>query len=366
MMVFSYLWLLIGINSVNLLDGADGFATSIGLVMSLALSTIAIHVGNFPLAIVALAAAGSMAGFLRYNFPPATAYLGDTGSMLIGMFVSSMALVCPSKKAAAIGFFAPIALLAIPLFDTTAAIVRRRLTGRSIYTVDRGHLHHALLRKGFGPRKSLVLFLSMCLMTATGGTLSVVYEQSLYAIASVLAVVIFLLVGRVFGFSELRLIFTIFKAFVGSFFVAADHPDKTRHVSVQIQGDRDWDLCWQVLREFASKSQLYRMTMDINLPWLHESFHAKYQQTDAQVPTDELWSAQLPLTADDRVIGRVVVTSGIRQASFAETVTELADVLNSLQPYLKKTMTRQEGIQTPTNDQPAPIDPAEFRTDQAT
>ena len=364
MLIFSYIWLLLGINSVNLLDGADGFATTIGLLMSLSFATISCHSGELPLVIVAMVAAGSMLGFMRYNFPPASAYLGDTGSMLIGMFVASMALVCSSKHTATFGFFAPIALLAIPLFDTTAAIVRRRLTGRSIYTVDRGHLHHALLRKGFGPRKALLLFFSMCLMTTIGGTLTIVGGHVEYAIASVVAVIIFLLVGRVFGFAELRLIFTLCWSFISSFFVAPKNDQKTRHVSVQLQGDRDWDLCWQVLREFASKSQLHQMTMDLNLPWLHESFHAKYQQTEFHVSSDEQWSAELPLCVEDRIIGRVDVIGDVNRSAFTETVCELSDVLASLEPYLLKTMALHERLEAPSEKVPAQLSHPPFSAGQ--
>src|SRR5262249_8496162 len=98
------------------------------------------------------ALAGALLGFLRYNFPPATIFLGGSGSMLVGLVIGVLAIQSSLKAPATIALVAPLATLAIPIIDTAAAIVRRKLTGRSTYTTDRGHLHHCLLSKGFSSR----------------------------------------------------------------------------------------------------------------------------------------------------------------------------------------------------------------------
>ncbi len=354
-------WILVGINSVNLLDGADGFASTIGFLMSVALCIMALHLGRAADALILAAAAGAILGFLRYNFPPATAYLGDAGSMLIGLFVSAMAIRCASKEAATYAFLAPIALLAIPMVDTVAALIRRRLTGRSVFAVDRGHLHHALIRKGYGPRKALLMFFGMCLMTATGGTLSLVYRQAEYAFISIAAVVLFLFVGKVFGIAEFQLIANRSAALVRSFVIFPQrNPRLSSHqVSVRLQGDKNWDACWQALRDFAQTCKLQRMTMDLNLPWLHESFHAKYHQLDRNSLDDELWSSEVPLVSDDRVIGRLYLEGEIHESSFFEVVTVLFQVLEKLQPILRDTIASV----TPTlesDDEYASIQSLEF------
>ncbi|MCP4778375.1 MAG: undecaprenyl/decaprenyl-phosphate alpha-N-acetylglucosaminyl 1-phosphate transferase, partial [Planctomycetaceae bacterium] len=323
----AYAWILIGINSVNLLDGADGFATTIGIVTSVALCVMALGLAfqipfdvdslsqqnqratHFRDAIVCAAMASALMAFLKFNFPPATAFLGDAGSMLIGLFIAAMAIKSGAKQALSYAFLAPIALLAIPMFDTLAAILRRKLTGRSIYDTDRGHLHHALMGKGFGPRKSLLLFFAMCLMTATGGTMALIYKQAEYAALAILSVAVFLFVGRIFGMAEFRLVSHHSKSAFRSLLVK---PKKTQypaeHSSIRLQGERDWDLCWQVLREFAEKHHVSQMTFDLNLPWIHESFHAQYKTTDKKKSElEERWQLELPLTANQRSIGRLNV-----------------------------------------------------------
>ena len=337
--IVAYGWILIGINSVNLLDGADGFATTIGILTSVALSVMAFHLGHYEDAIICAAMAGALTAFMRFNFPPASAYLGDAGSMLIGLFIAAMAIKSSYKQATAYTFLAPIALLAIPMFDTLAAIVRRRLTGRSIYTVDRGHLHHALMGKGFGPRKALLLFFAMCLMTATGGTMSLIYRQAEYAALSIMAVGVFLIVGRVFGFAEYKLISNRSKSVIRSFFtmpqIAGTSP---HHATIRLQGRRNWDLCWQILREFAEKHQLLHMTMDLNLPWIHESFHANYSSTERKGKADETWSLELPLVVDDRLIGRIDLDASVHNTSFGEVIVELNNILASLESYFIETI----------------------------
>ena len=198
--------MLAAINSVNLLDGADGMAGTVGVVMSLALCVMAIYGGYWLTALISVSMAGALIGFLRFNFPPAKVYLGDAGSMLIGFVLSALAIRCAFKQNSMLAFFAPLALLAIPFLDTTAAIIRRRLTGRSIFEVDRGHLHHSLMKRGYSPRVSLLWVALLCTTTAAGSVLSFLNHSPAYALASILIVVVVMIVCKVFGVAESQLI----------------------------------------------------------------------------------------------------------------------------------------------------------------
>lgn len=330
-------WMLGAINSVNLLDGADGFATTLGILMSAVQALMALYLGRPEDAIVCAAFCGALVGFLRFNFPPASAYLGDSGSMLIGLFVGAMAIRSTAKEATAYAFLAALALLAIPLFDTMVAIARRRLTGRSIYTVDRGHLHHALMKRGLGPRTALLWFALLCTTTVIGGLLSLVYKQSEYALVSIAAVVVFLIVGRVFGFAEFQLIVNMAWSIAKSFVILPSARRWGQQVTVRLQGTRDWDLSWQVLREFAEKHGLIKLTLDLNLPWIHESFHATYRQPSQVNRRGQEWSAGVPLQLDQQIIGRVDLTAPM-EASSTDILGQLIDVIETLEPYLSSTV----------------------------
>ena len=137
------------INALNLIDGVDGLASTTGIILSLSIASVTHILAARPDGfLISLILAGALCGFLIYNFPPARMFLGDSGSMLVGLVLGAVALKCSIKDYAAATLIMPTAIWAIPLFDVAMAVVRRKLTGRSIYETDRGHLHHCLERKG--------------------------------------------------------------------------------------------------------------------------------------------------------------------------------------------------------------------------
>src|SRR5205085_2901248 len=124
---FTVFWLLGAINSLNLIDGMDGLLGSIGVIVTLSMAVMALLVGQWLAACVAAALAGALLGFLCFNFPPAAIFMGDCGSMLVGLVVGVLAIQSSLKGPATVALAGPLALLVIPIFDTSAAIVRRKL-----------------------------------------------------------------------------------------------------------------------------------------------------------------------------------------------------------------------------------------------
>ena len=338
-------WCLAVVNSINLLDGADGFAATIGIVMSISLAIMAIYGERTFDAVIMLALAGSLLGFLRYNFPPAKVFLGDAGSMLIGFLLAAISIRCTLKQATTYAFFAPVALLAIPFLDTFAAIVRRKMTGRSIYSVDRGHLHHSLAKRGFGPKISLLWIALLCSTTAAGGIISMVYQQAEYALVSIVIVVFVMVFGRLFGVAEVELVSN--KAVsIGRSLVRRRknaNEDAIQQSTVQLQGNRNWKEIWGELCEFADDHEIDQITFDINLPWLHESFHAKRRNTEAEQGENTEWYAEIPLIVDGKIFGRVeLITSASGRFSHYDIITNLLKLTGDLEPVLKAKATATE------------------------
>jgi UDP-GlcNAc:undecaprenyl-phosphate GlcNAc-1-phosphate transferase len=158
-------WLVLGINAINLLDGIDGLASVIGIAISVAVAVIAGSQGRPEVMLLALALAGALAGFLVYNLPPARIYLGDCGSMVIGLALSVLVLQVSLAAPITANVTVAAALLFVPFLDTALAVVRRTLTGRSIMVADRGHIHHRLLEQGFSIGRILGLLGGFCLTT---------------------------------------------------------------------------------------------------------------------------------------------------------------------------------------------------------
>jgi UDP-GlcNAc:undecaprenyl-phosphate/decaprenyl-phosphate GlcNAc-1-phosphate transferase len=160
-------WLVLGINALNLLDGIDGMASTTGLGICLTTAALDIYCGSGYVGMFALGLAGALTGFLLFNFPPAKIYLGDAGSMVIGLAISLASMRVARNDAGITNLSPMIALMALPLADTGLAILRRSLSGRGIWHADRGHIHHRLLDQGMSVRQVLALVAGFSILWGT-------------------------------------------------------------------------------------------------------------------------------------------------------------------------------------------------------
>jgi UDP-GlcNAc:undecaprenyl-phosphate GlcNAc-1-phosphate transferase len=203
---FTVLWLVAFSNVINLIDGLDGLAGTIGLLVSLTIAVLAGICGHGVVAVLALLVAGSLAGFLGHNWPPARIFMGDSGSLTVGFLIGALSIESWLKQAAGFTLIVPLVLVSIPMFDTAMAIVRRKLTGRSVGHADRGHIHHRLQDRGLTPLQVLLTLAGLCLAMALVAIASVVVDSQWLAAGLCLSVLLLLIIGRVFGHHEVRLI----------------------------------------------------------------------------------------------------------------------------------------------------------------
>jgi UDP-GlcNAc:undecaprenyl-phosphate GlcNAc-1-phosphate transferase len=328
---FTLFWLLGAVNALNLIDGTDGLAASVGIVLCLALGGMALLTEHYVDAILAAAFAGALAGFLVYNFPPATIFLGDAGSMLIGLVLGALAIHSSLKGPATIALAAPVAIWAIPALDVLMAILRRKLTGRSIYTTDRGHLHHSLLRRGYGGVGTLVIIGSLCAVTASAAVWSVYQKNEGLAIGSVLVVGCTLIVTRFFGHHEFVLVCQSVKRFLTSFVPTLQHPlnGTKNQIRAHLQGNRQWEDAWETLTDFAERFDLHSVQLNVQMPAIEEDFHARWNRKG--LPDEhEAWSADIPLFLGDRTVGRLKITGAHSNGSVC---TWMADLIAGLKPF---------------------------------
>lgn len=150
-------WIVGITNAINLLDGLDGLVAGVALGSSLVFGFVSALQGHWLVMIVMAAIAGCCLGFLRYNFNPATIFMGDTGSLLLGLNFAGWSIVGALKTTAALTLVIPVLVMAVPIFDTAFAIIRRGLAGRPIFSPDKEHLHHRLLGMGMTQRQAVVL-----------------------------------------------------------------------------------------------------------------------------------------------------------------------------------------------------------------
>ena len=150
-------WFLACMNIWNLIDGMDGLASGVGLLVSGTLMLVAIHHENVGVAILAAGLAGSLAGFLLYNWHPACVFLGDSGSLLIGLMIGVIGVQGSLKGPSTISILFPILAMGLPISDTAMAIFRRWVRNLPLSSADRRHIHHLLIGLGLDPRQAALL-----------------------------------------------------------------------------------------------------------------------------------------------------------------------------------------------------------------
>jgi UDP-GlcNAc:undecaprenyl-phosphate GlcNAc-1-phosphate transferase len=163
----SILWIVGVTNAINLLDGIDGLATGVTVCIALALALINIMNDNIMVALLTLCLAGACLGFLPHNFSPAKIFLGDSGSLFIGLVLSCIGIISLFKVTTAAIVIVPVVLFGIPLFDTTAVFFGRMVRGDPLFKADKTHLHHRLLRLGLNQRQAALLLYAVS--AALGG-----------------------------------------------------------------------------------------------------------------------------------------------------------------------------------------------------
>lgn len=177
------LWVIAITNAFNLIDGLDGLAAGSALFSTLVVFVISLLSGSPLISLMTLALAGAILGFLRFNFNPATIFLGDCGSLFIGFMLSALALKGAQKAPTIIAVAIPVVSFGLPILETALSVVRRFISGRPVFTADREHIHHKLLQRGLSHRQVVVVLyavsaifalLSLFLLWPTGSTLGLV------------------------------------------------------------------------------------------------------------------------------------------------------------------------------------------------
>ena len=202
-LVITVLWLIGASNAVNLIDGLDGLAGGVSLISSLSLGLLCILIGNNTYGIVTFILAASILGFLKYNFYPASIFMGDTGALFLGFILGELAILGALKGATFISFILPILILGIPILDTVWSIIRRVLSGKPIMNADKNHFHHRLLNRGFSHRQTvLFIYCISAILGVTAVLASGISTINMVIVVVVVVVIILLLFAQMGLFSK--------------------------------------------------------------------------------------------------------------------------------------------------------------------
>jgi len=201
--ILTIIWIVACSNAMNLIDGVDGLAAGVGLVASVTTLIAALLHRNIELAFATVPLVGALLGFLRFNFSPASIFLGDCGSLTLGFLLGCYGLVWSEKSTTLLSMVAPLIVLFVPLLDASLAIVRRFLRQRPIFSADRGHIHHKMLSQGLPPWRVVLILYGFCGLAGVAALILTAKQIPYHSFVVIIVLLIAWLAIQNLGYSEL-------------------------------------------------------------------------------------------------------------------------------------------------------------------
>lgn len=329
---FALCWLLATINAMNLIDGMDGSASTVGVVIALGATLCALLFGHHLDSLTAVTLAAGLAGVLLFNFPPARVFLGDSGSMFLGLTLGALFLRNSSAQSQSLSLLPLLGIWVVPFFDIAMAIARRKFMGRSMYSADRWHLHHRLASRLGSEKLAVAALAGLSLLSAGGGVAGLYLGSDVVSLAASIAVIVVLVTSRTFGYLEFQVVLKSLENFITKRRVTS-----TVSANHWPAGDDRWEDLWENLTEFAQRSDLYSVEFRVFGETARETF-AAYWAAPRDV-TQRTWRVAVPVFFENRITGELRLaghdTTGSITTSIAECVsglsnfeTQLSDILH--------------------------------------
>jgi UDP-GlcNAc:undecaprenyl-phosphate/decaprenyl-phosphate GlcNAc-1-phosphate transferase len=306
------LWVLACTNAFNLIDGMDGLAAGVGLFATTTILIAALMQRNLALAAVTAPLVGALIGFLRYNFNPATIFLGDSGSLVIGFLLGCFGVVWSQKSATILGMTAPLMALSIPILDVLLSIVRRFLRGQPIMAGDRGHIHHRLLQRGLSPRKAVLLLYGFAGIAAVLSIFQSVSGRYAGTVLLVFAAVAWMGIQNL-GYTEFDQARRMILA--GGFRRSLNSQLALRSLHDALASSKTRENSWEILKESAKEFGFAEIRWEFG--------DSQYAETLAHVPRDSAWELRIALSAPESITLRCATDAtpmALDLANLAESI----------------------------------------------
>jgi UDP-GlcNAc:undecaprenyl-phosphate/decaprenyl-phosphate GlcNAc-1-phosphate transferase len=307
-------WLLLCTNAFNLIDGMDGLSGGLGLFALLTLICYALLGNNLPLLLATVPLAGALAGFLPANLNPASVFLGDSGSYMIGFLVGCFSAVWSEKSATVLGLMAPLMAFAVPLADVLLVVVRRFLRQKPLFHGDRLHIHHRLLERGLTPRRVVWMLYAAAGVGSLLALLSTILNDKFAVAAFVLFCGLVCAGIRSLGYLEFHTAGRI--AFRGNFRQVLRAEMILQTTRTRLQSAETPAACWQAVKTAAGELGFCRARMELD--------DFEFSETFDDSDSANAWTIRIPIEGR----GCVELAHRFEQDVVALTVVPMTNLLH--------------------------------------
>jgi UDP-GlcNAc:undecaprenyl-phosphate GlcNAc-1-phosphate transferase len=337
-LMLTVLWIIAVTNSLNLIDGLDGLAGGIAFFVTVCVFVISLIQGNHFVCILAITLAGALLGFLRFNFAPATIYLGDTGSLFLGFFLAALAIHTSQKSSTLLAIVVPFVAFGLPLLDTSLTVLRRFLSGRPLFTADRDHIHHRLLQSKLTPRVAVLMLYALAALFSLGSLLIIHSTGNLIALVAVLAGASGWFLSSRLRYEELSGLNVYVSRAVQSQRRVLVNEILIRKASRQLEVSPGPEESWQALVEAMEALDFDGVTCQLSR-WPNGSapLLAPWSRPGEKQSKD-CWSVSIPLRAGGKALGMLQLWRALNKDRL---LFQFSSLLDTLVPPFEKQLKRR-------------------------
>ena len=327
--LLTVIWVVGIANAFNLIDGVDGLATGSALFTSLVILIVSLLQENSYATVMALVLTGALAGFLRYNFNPASIFLGDSGALLVGFALAALSIQASQKSSTAVAVAIPIFAFGLPVVDTAITIGRRFLSGKPLFQGDREHIHHMLLARGWSQRRVALVLYGVSAMFGLLGMLFVGGNRVTPMILFIVGIAVVMAVGKL-NYPEVEEIRASMKRNIGDRRVRAANNIRVRRASRALAGATTLSQLFDGLLQMLEFDEFVYATVQLSYEGSSEATarafelsnggssmqHAEFRDGRIQwtwqrdgvassevLGSDRFWTLRLPLATERNSLG---------------------------------------------------------------
>lgn len=326
-------WIVAVTNSLNLIDGLDGLAAGIAFFVTLSVFVVSLIQGNYFVCVLAITLAGSLLGFLRFNFAPATIFLGDSGSLFLGFILASLAIHTSQKSSTLVAIVVPFVAFGVPLLDTFLTVMRRFLGGRPLFRADRDHIHHRLLQNRLTLKVVVLGLYGLAALFSLGSLVILQSTGSLVALVAVLAGASAWFMAGGLRYEELSEAKVYVTRAVQSQRRVLANQILIRKAARQLEEARSVEESWQVMISALEALDFDGVTCRLS-QWPHGwAPSLALWSRDGEQSSSESWNVSIPVRDGEKVVGELQLW---RALSKERLLFQFSSVLDTLMPPFEK------------------------------